>query len=94
MTAQTQTYEVQSLIGFDTRTFYEKESYENEDLNETPIFESEYDKSKDFVLCNNEFSLVDFCSKLRNCDWVDEYILKLFHPNVKDIDELKIKSLV
>lgn len=80
------------LLAFDTRTVYEKETFEDEDLNEEPVFASQYDKSKDFALCNNEFSLVDFCSKLYNCEWVDEYILRLFHPTVKNIDELKIKK--
>ncbi len=42
---------------------YESEDFEEEDLMETPVFASNYDKSKDFALCNNEFSLVDFCSK-------------------------------
>ena len=66
--------------------------FEEQDLMETPVFASNYDRSKDFALCNNEFSLVDFCSKVPyNCDWVDEYILKLFH-DVKSVDELNIKK--
>jgi hypothetical protein len=77
---------------FDTRTKYESEDFEEQDLMETPVFASNYDTSKDFALCNNEFSLVDFCSKVPyNCDWVDEYILKLFH-DVKSVDELNIKK--
>lgn len=80
------------LLAFDTRTIYERESFEDEDLNEMPVFASEYDRSKDFALCNNEFSLVDFCSKLHNCEWVDEYVLRLFYPTAKNIDELKIKK--
>jgi hypothetical protein len=80
------------LLAFDTRTKYEDEDYEEEDLMETPVFASNYDKSKDFALCNNEFSLVDFCSKTHvNCEWVGEYILNLFH-NVKSIDKLRIKK--
>jgi hypothetical protein len=79
------------LLVFDTRTKYEEEDFEEEDLMETPVFASNYDTSKKFALCNNEFSLVDFCSKATyNCEWIGEYILKLFH-NVKSIDELKIK---
>jgi hypothetical protein len=80
------------LLAFDTRTKYESEDFEEQDLMETPVFASNYDRSKDFALCNNEFSLVDFCSKVPyNCDWVDEYILKLFH-DVKSVDELNIKK--
>lgn len=80
------------LLAFDTRTKYESEDFEDQDLMEMPVFESNYDKSKDFALCNYEFSLVDFCTKAPyNCDWVDEYILKLFH-NVKNVDDLKVKK--
>jgi len=80
------------LLAFDTRTKYEGEDFEEEDLMETPVFTSNYDKSKDFALCNNEFLLLDFCSKTPfNCEWVDECILNLFH-NVKSIDELKIRK--
>lgn len=80
------------LLAFDTRTKYEGEDFEEEDLMETPVFASNYDKSKEFALCNNEFSIVDFCSKTPfNCEWVGEYILNLFH-NVKSIDELRIRE--
>jgi hypothetical protein len=79
------------LLAFDTRTQFEKEDFENEDLNETPVFASNYEKSKDYAACNNEFKLVDYCSKLFNCSWVDEYLLKIFH-NVGDIKELRLQK--
>lgn len=80
------------LLAFDTRTKYEEEDFEEEDLMETPVFASNFDKSKDFALCDNEFSLIDFCSKSPfNCEWIDEYILTLFH-NVKSIEDLKISK--
>ena len=80
------------LLAFDTRTKHEGEDFEEEDLMETPVFASNFDKSKEFALCNNEFLTVDFCSKAPfNCEWVGEYILNLFH-NVKSIDELRIRK--
>lgn len=79
------------LLAFDTRTKYEDEDFEDEDLNETPVFANVFDRSKDFALCNNEFSLVDFCSKSFNCEWVDNFILKLLH-NTKSIEEVRIKK--
>ena len=79
------------LLAFDTHTKYEDESFEDEDLQETPVFTSSDKNSKDFALCNNEFSLIDFCSKSFKCEWVDEYMLNLYH-GVKSIDELKIKK--
>lgn len=80
------------LLAFDTRTTYENEDFEEHDLMETPVFASSYDKSKVYGICNNEFSLLDFCSKAPyNCDWVEECILKIYH-DVKSVDELTIKK--
>jgi len=80
------------LLAFDTRTSHKDEDFEEDDLMETPTFTSNYDRSKDFALCNQELALVDFCSKIPyNCDWVDEYVLKLFH-NVKSIDDLRVQK--
>lgn len=79
------------LLAFDTRAKYEDEDFEDQDLMETPVFESAYDKYKQFALCNNEFSLLNFCSKANNCEWVDEYILKLYH-GVNKIDELNVRK--
>lgn len=79
------------LLAFDTRAKYEDEDFEDQDLMETPVFESAYDKYKQFSLCNNEFALLNFCSKSNNCEWVDEYILNLYH-GVKKIDELNVRK--
>jgi len=82
------------LLAFDTKTIYEGEGYEEEDLQEMPVFINE--DSKDFALCDNEFSLVDFCTKHVyndfasgsiieiDCDWVDEILLKYFHNCTKE----------
>lgn len=80
------------LLAFDTRSKYENDGFEEEDLMEMPVFASNFDRSKEFALCNNEFSLVDFCSRTpSNCEWVDEYILDLFH-GIKSIDDLKVRK--
>jgi hypothetical protein len=76
------------LVAFDTRTLYENSSYEEEDLNETPVFTNEYDKSKEYVLCNNEYKLVGYCSEAFNCEWIDKYLLKHFH-NIEDINDYR-----
>jgi len=77
------------LLAFDTRSLYENEGYEEEDLQETPVFINE--DSKDFALCDNEFMLVDFCTKHKyndssnnfikeiDCEWVDEVLLRYIH---------------
>ncbi len=84
------------LLAFDTRTKYEEEGFEEDDLMETPVFASNFDRQKYFALCNSEFSLVDFCSKSRNCEWVDEYILDLYHSTesqkITSIDDVRCKK--
>jgi len=82
------------LLAFDTRTIYEGEGYEEEDSQEMPVFITE--DSKEFALCNNEFSLVDFCTKHIykdiasdstieiDCEWVDKALLKYFHNCTKE----------
>ncbi len=76
------------LLAFDTRSVFEKETFEDEDLNETPVFTSTYEKTKDFSLCNDEYRLIAYCSEAFNCDWVDKYVLKRFH-HLGDIKEYK-----
>ena len=87
------------LLAFDTRTAYERYDFEDEDLMETPVFTDIAETSKEYAACNNEFSLVDFCSGLRDehgqtvcdCKWVDAYILQLFH-HVKNINDRPIEK--
>lgn len=76
------------LMAFDTKSVLEKEDFEDEDLNESPVFTTKAEKAKEYALCNNEYKLVSYCSDEFNCDWVDHYLLRLFH-NVDNIDELK-----
>jgi hypothetical protein len=76
------------LIAFDTYSSFEDENFEDEDLNETPVFTNIAEKSKEFTLCNNEFKLIAYCSEAYNCDWVDKYVLKQFH-NLENINDFK-----
>ena len=81
------------LLAFDTRSSFEKETFEDEDLNETPVFTSTYEKTKIFSLCNDEYKLIAYCSESYNCDWVDKYLLKQFHQleNIEDYNGQKPK---
>jgi len=87
------------LLAFDTQSIYEAEGYEDEDFQEMPVFVNE--DSKDFALCDNEFSLIDFLTKHTykdsasdstkeiDCEWVDEAWLKHFHNCTKEEFENK-----
>jgi hypothetical protein len=79
------------LLAFDTRSVFEEEDFEDEDLNETPVFTNLSEKSKDYALCNNESKLIAYCSEVFKCDWVDKYILKLFY-DTESIDDLKLQK--
>ncbi|MCL2650062.1 MAG: virulence factor SrfB [Candidatus Azobacteroides sp.] len=76
------------LLAFDTRTVFREEGFEKEDKQETPIFTSAADISKNYALCNTEEDLIGYCSEEKYCGWVDNYILKHFH-NVENINDLK-----
>jgi hypothetical protein len=76
------------LLAFDTFSRFEDENFEDENLNETPVFTNISEKSKEFALCNNEFKLIAFCSEEDNCDWVDKYVLKQFH-NLESINDYR-----
>lgn len=73
------------LLAFDTRTLFEITDSDSQELNETPKFNNDYEKSKEFSLCNNEYSLINYCSEDKNCGWIDKYLLKIFHQ----IDDIK-----
>ena len=76
------------LIAFDTRSSFEKDTFENEDLNETPVFTNNYDKSKEYAICNSEYKIVSYCSEAFNCEWVDKFLLHHFHK-IDDINDFK-----
>jgi len=83
------------LLAFDTKSTLEREDYEDEDLNETPVFTNSTERSKLFAMCNDEYKLVSYCSEEFNCEWVDRYILKLIHgvDNIDDIRGLRMPKL-
>jgi len=77
------------LLAFDTRTVFKEEGFEEEDLQETPIFTNAAYTLKNYSLCNTEEGLIGYCSEEKNCGWVDKYVLKHFH----DIDNINDKKL-
>ncbi len=77
------------LLAFDTRTAFKEEGFEEEDLQETPIFTNAADILKNYALCNTEEGLVGYCSEEKNCGWVDKFVLKHFH-GIDNINDKKI----
>ena len=81
----------QIIIAFDTKADYFDGDNVDEDLMETPIFTNDFDKEKNYALCNDEILMLDFLSKSKHCEWVDEQLLKTYH-NVSRLEDLKIKK--
>ncbi len=77
------------LLAFDTRAVFKEEGFEEEDLQETPIFTNPADSSKDYAMCNTEEGLIGYVSEEKYCGWVDKYILRHFH-DIEDINEGKL----
>ncbi|MBK8042543.1 MAG: virulence factor SrfB [Haliscomenobacter sp.] len=81
------------LLAFDTRSCFEEEEFEEEDLNETPVFTNASEKLKYYALCDNEYKLISCCSEAFKCDWVDKYILKKFHvTETNNINDLRLQN--
>lgn len=73
--------EYKLVLAFDTKSFYDDdEKGEDSKYLEHPLFDNAFNSAgKKFGLCKDDFLLVDFLSKASNCEWVDNYILKLVH---------------
>lgn len=72
------------LLAFDTRAKYDGDEY-----NEYPVFPDKFRDNMDFALCNNEFLLMDYCSSGNNWSYIDEYLLRLVHPGIQRVSQLK-----
>lgn len=77
------------VLAFDTRTVYKEEGFEEEDLQETPIFTNLADVQKSYALCDDEYKLTGYCSETFNCGWVNRFLLKLFHKT-DDINAIRL----
>ncbi|MDR1793156.1 MAG: virulence factor SrfB [Bacteroidales bacterium] len=83
------------LLAFDTQTVFKEEGFEEEDLQETPIFTTAADMSKNYALCNTEEGLMGYCSEEKNCGWIDKFLLKHFHntDNINDLRNISMPKL-
>lgn len=76
------TYDV--LLAFDTRARYEGDEYD-----ECPVFPDKFRSDMNFDLCNNEFFLMDYCTAGKKWSYIDEYLLKLVHPGIQRVSQIK-----
>lgn len=72
------------VLAFDTHT-----TYQHPGLNENPDFPDLFRTDMDFGLCTNPLYLLDYCSS--GCQWsyINEYLLKLVHPEIANLNQLR-----
>jgi len=78
----TKVYDV--LLAFDTRSTYEEEVN-----NENPNFPDKFRADIDLALCDNELYLLDYCSPGEEWSYIDKHLMRLVHPDISRIAQLK-----
>lgn len=72
------------VVVFDTRTKYQADEY-----NEYPVFPDQFKNEMKFELCTNESFLMDYCSPSSKWGYIDNYLMKLVHPAIQRISQIK-----
>lgn len=72
------------VLGFDTRC-----TYEDEGLNENPVFPDRFRTEIEFSLCDNDSFLLDYCSSGKEWSYVDKRIMNLVHPDITQLGQLR-----
>lgn len=76
------------ILAFDTRAGYEANEY-----NEYPVFPDKYRKDMRFEVCDNDFQLMDYCSSNEEWGYINAHLMKLSHPEVQRISQIKGKNV-
>lgn len=72
------------IIAFDTRTKYKTDQYD-----ECPVFPDQFSTHMNFALCDDEALLMDYCSPDPNWSYIDQYLMKLVHPEVQRASQIR-----
>ena len=72
------------LAAFDTRTKYQVDKY-----NEYPVFPDQFKREMTFELCSNESFLMDYCSPTTEWGYIDSYLMKLVHPDLQRVSQIR-----
>lgn len=76
--------EYQVVLAFDTRT-----SEEATQFMEMPFFQDAFSSSMNLKVCDNEFSLMDYCTPSQEWAYVEKYLLKLVHSDISSPGRIK-----
>lgn len=72
------------ILAFDTRTKYNADQYD-----ECPVFPNQAATHMNFALCDDEALLMDYCSPAKNREYIDNYLMKLVHPEVQNVEQIR-----
>ena len=72
------------IIAIDTRTGYETDVH-----NEHPVFRDQFQKEMTFMVCSDEYKVMDFCQPKQEYSYVDQYLFGLVHPELQQPSQIK-----
>ena len=72
------------LIALDTRTTYASDPH-----NEHPAFPDQYQKEMSFMVCSDEYKVMDYCQPKQEYSYIDDYLFKLVHPELQQPSQIK-----
>lgn len=75
------------LIAFDTRTGYDTDKF-----NERPTFPDQFRRDMSFMVCSDEYKLMDMCRPGEEYSFIESYLFKLVHPNLQKPSQIKGSS--
>lgn len=72
------------IIALDTRTTYEPDLH-----NEHPVFRDQFLKEMIFMVCSDEYKVMDFCQPKQEYSYIDQYLFGLVHPELQQPSQIK-----
>lgn len=75
------------IIALDTRATYETDPH-----NERPAFPDQFKREMSFMVCTDEYKVMDFCAPSKEYSYIDNYLFKLVHPDLQNPSQIKGNS--
>lgn len=79
-----ETIEYKVVLAFDTRT-----SQETTQFMEMPFFQDTFSSSMNLKVCDDEFSLMDYCTPSQEWAYVEKYLLRLVYGDISSPGRIK-----
>lgn len=76
-------------VAVDTTSVYDDGNY-NDEYRERPVFPNEFERSKKYGVCDNDFNLLKFCSD-KKTEWIDHFVMQLVHDTI-DVNKIVVNE--